>query len=150
MYSLYEAGVAEEIIARIEKLTPTSQAKWGKMNVSQMLKHVDLALKTATGEVTIKPPFIFKIIGPLIRRKVLSKEPYKPGLPTAKEFLTHSTSAEFEQEKNKILATLHKFIAAGEAGVVGKKHPAFGKMTPYEWGYSQWKHFNHHLSQFGV
>ena len=26
----------------------------------------------------------------------------------------------------------------------------WGKMTAYEWGFSQWKHFDHHLNQFGV
>lgn len=150
MHSLFEDGIAQQIITRIEQLTPSSQPKWGKMNVSQMLRHVNMALKTGTGEITINPPFFLKLLAPIIKRKVLEKAPYKPGLPTAKEFITHTSSVDFEKEKKNLLATLQKFVAAGEAGVNGRKHPVFGKMTPYEWGFSQWKHFNHHLSQFGV
>ncbi len=150
MYSLFEAGKANEILERIEQLTPNSQPIWGKMNVSQMLKHVNMALKTATGEITTKTSFMMKLFAPLIKREVMKKAPYKPGLPTAKEFLTHSSVADFEQEKQALLTTFNKFINAGEAGVEGRKHPAFGKLTPYQWGFSQWKHFNHHLSQFGV
>lgn len=150
MPTLFDEGVHQEIIQRIEKLTYTTQPKWGKMNVSQMLKHVNMALKTATGEIEIQSPFFIKLIAPLIKKEVLKNAPYKPGLPTAKEFLTHSTAANFEEEKAALLITLQKFVVAGERGVEGRKHPAFGKLTPYEWGFSQWKHFNHHLSQFGV
>jgi hypothetical protein len=39
MYNLFESTTATEIISRIEKLQPTSEAQWGKMNVAQMLAH---------------------------------------------------------------------------------------------------------------
>ena len=74
MPSLFEPQIAQEIIARINQLQPTTQRKWGKMSVAQMLKHCTDALGTATGDVVIKPPFIFKIIAPLIKKKVMEKE----------------------------------------------------------------------------
>lgn len=149
MNSLFEPHAAQQIIERINKLRPDSQRVWGKMNVAQMLKHCSEALGTATGDVQLKTPFIFKIIGPLIKKKVMERKPYKQGLPTAKEFII-TNATEFEQEKANVLARINKFISNGEAKVDGLKHPAFGKMSSYEWGFSQWKHFDHHLKQFGV
>ena len=149
MPSLFEPQVSNEIISRINQLKASSQAKWGKMNVAQMLHHCNLALQTATGEITIKTPFFFKLMQPLIKKIVMSDKPYKPGLPTAKEFINTDTK-EFENEKNNLLSRLEKFIQNGEAECDGRKHPAFGKLSSYEWGFSQWKHFNHHLQQFGA
>jgi hypothetical protein len=149
MPSLFEPQTAQEIIARINQLQATSQRQWGKMQLPQMLKHCNDALGTATGDVNVKVPFIFKIIGPMIKKKVMEAKPYKHGLPTAKEFIVND-QREFEKEKANVLERINKFISNGEAKVDGLKHPAFGKMTAFEWGFSQWKHFDHHLKQFGV
>ena len=149
MPSLFEPQVAIEIIVRINQLQPTTQRKWGKMNVSQMLFHCYEALGTATGDVVLKVPFLFKLLAPIIKKKVMEDKPYKEGLPTAKEFIA-KLDKNFEDEKAKLLERINEFIINGEAKVDGKKHPAFGKLTAYEWGFSQWKHFDHHLKQFGV
>ncbi len=149
MPSLFEPNVSEEIISRIEKLTPYSKAIWGKMNVAQMLHHSNIALGTATGDVQLKPPFFLKLMQPIIKKMMMSKKPYKPSLPTAKEFII-TTEKEFEEEKKLLLNRLQSFIEKGEKECDGRIHPAFGKLSSYEWGYSQWKHFDHHLKQFGV
>ena len=56
----------------------------------------------------------------------------------------------FEIEKIKLIAAYKKLIAKGEEAVDGTVHPLFGKMTAYECGFSQWKHFDHHLKQFNA
>lgn len=149
MPSLFEPNISSEIIARIEKLTPQSQAQWGKMNVAQMLYHCNAALGTATGEVQLKTPFVLKLLQPIIKKVVMSAKPYKPSMPTAKEFVVR-LDKDFEAEKNALLTRLNNFISSGEQDCDGRIHPAFGKLSAYEWGYSQWKHFDHHLRQFGV
>jgi Protein of unknown function (DUF1569) len=149
MPSLFEPQTAQEIITRINTLKPTNQRLWGKMNVAQMLFHCNQALGTATGDVNIKPPFIFKIIGSMIKKKVMEEKPYKQSLPTAKEFIIVDEK-EFEKERYAVLDRINKFITNGQQKVDGLRHPAFGKLTAYEWGFSQWKHFDHHLKQFGV
>ena len=115
-----------------------------------MLLHVNEALGTATGDTTTKTPFVLKLMAPMIKKVVMSPKPYKEGLPTAKEFIIKADNLDFEKEKAALLIRLNKFITNGEAKVEGLKHPAFGKLTAYEWGFSQWKHFDHHLKQFGV
>ena len=149
MPSLFEPNVKDEIMNRIHQLTPQTQAKWGKMSVAQMLYHCNEALGTATGEVQLKTPFVLKLLQPLIKKVVMSAKPYKPNMPTAKEFIVR-LEKDFEEEKKSLLNRLETFIAKGEKDCDGRTHPAFGKLSSYEWGYSQWKHFDHHLRQFGV
>lgn len=150
MPSLFEPQVAQQIIERLNNLSENSPRSWGKMDVTQMLKHVNDALGTATGETSVKTSWFFKLFAPLIKKEVMSQKPYKPGLPTAKEFVVKNHNLSFSDEKNALLIRLNKFLNNGEKAVDGLKHPAFGKMTAYEWGFSQWKHFDHHLKQFGA
>ncbi|HMG67303.1 MAG TPA: hypothetical protein VK588_06435 [Chitinophagaceae bacterium] len=46
--NLFDTSVREEIIKRIHKLTSTSKPLWGKMNVSQMLAHVQVPIELAS------------------------------------------------------------------------------------------------------
>lgn len=149
MPNLFEPQTAKEIIDRLNNLKPDSQRLWGKMDVAQMLKHCNDALGTATGDVSIKTSLMYKLMSPIIKKMVMEKKPYKQGLPTAKEFIITSQH-NFDKEKDAVLQRIQKFLNNGAQKVEGLKHPAFGKMTAEEWGYSQWKHFDHHLKQFGV
>ena len=40
--NIFEKSVADEVIARINNLTPATQPGWGKMNVAQMLAHCNV------------------------------------------------------------------------------------------------------------
>jgi hypothetical protein len=149
MPSLFEPETSESIIKRIHRLQPTSQRLWGKMTVSQMLAHLNAVMQIATGDSKEKTNLIGKLIGPFIKRVVMTEKPFKKDLPTGPNFIIKEEK-DFEVEKQKLLATYNKFIAGGDTGAEGLKHPLFGKLTAYEWGFSQWKHYDHHLRQFGV
>lgn len=41
---LFDPAVKQEILDRINKLTPQSQRQWGKMDVAQMLAHCQMPL----------------------------------------------------------------------------------------------------------
>lgn len=43
--NLFNNSVKQELIERINKLTPETQRKWGKMNVAQMLAHLQMRIK---------------------------------------------------------------------------------------------------------
>ena len=44
---LFDPIVKQEIVDRINKLTSQTQSRWGKMNVSQMLAHVQMPIRIA-------------------------------------------------------------------------------------------------------
>jgi len=147
MKNMLNEADKNEILQRIEKLTPQSQPLWGSMNVAQMLAHCANGAKMPTGDIKTTPaPFPFTLLGRLIKSKVLAEGPLRKNSPTAKELKIVDTK-DFETEKANFIAAVKKL---SEGAIKADKHPFFGKMTAQEWGRINYKHNDHHLSQFGV
>src|SRR4051812_5222366 len=60
MKNIFEASVSNEIIDRINRLTPTTKAQWGKMNVSQMLAHCNVTYELVYDSKHAKPGGLMK------------------------------------------------------------------------------------------
>ena len=149
MNTIFNTNDLNEILQRVETLHPGSQRQWGKMTPAQMLAHCNGGMRMALGE--IKPPrtFLGLLFGKMVRRELHNTKTFPHGGPTYKGFVVKD-ERDFEKEKATFIELARKVNAAGENGITKHKHPFFGKLTPAEWGQLQWKHFNHHLTQFGV
>lgn len=145
--NLFEPAVKQEIIERVNKLNPQSPRQWGKMDVAQMLAHLQVPVGVALGTHTLKGNWLLKLIMPLFKKALYDEKPWKQGLPTDKTFITTGSSRDFEQEKTRLLELLNRFTATN---MVNEKHPIFGKLTKEQWSKATWKHFDHHLKQFGA
>ena len=143
---LFDPVVKQDIIDRINKLTPETQHKWGKMDVGQMLAHVQLPIKCAYGTHQVKGSFLLKLLGPLFKGILYNEKPYKQGLPTDPTYVIVDAK-NFETEKQTLLELVNKF---SPETVVLLNHPVWGKMTRDQWSKATWKHLDHHLKQFGV
>ena len=144
--NIFDPIVKQDIIERIKKLTPQTQRKWGKMDVAQMLSHVQLPIKCAYGTHQVKGSFLLKLLGPLFKGILYNEKPYKHGLPTDPTYVVIDAK-NFETEKQILLELVDKF---SPETVVLLNHPVWGKMTKEQWSKATWKHLDHHLSQFGV
>ena len=144
--NLFDTSVKQELINRINTLTPQSQAVWGKMNVAQMLAHCQMPLGVATGKHTLKRNFLLSLIGPLFKKQLFNDQPFKHNLPTDKSFIIVNPQT-FEKEKQNLVDMVNSFT---ETNLSGEPHPFFGKLTKEEWSRGTWKHLDHHLQQFGV
>lgn len=145
--NLFDPAVKQEIIERINKLTPQSQRQWGKMDVAQMLAHVQAPISIAFGNTTVKSNWLMRTILPLFKSMLYNDKPWKQGLPTDKTFITTGTAKDFEKEKNTVLNMINRFT---EDNMINDKHPVFGRLTKEQWSKATWKHLDHHLRQFGV
>lgn len=145
--NLYDPAAKLEIIERINKLTSESQRQWGKMDVAQMLAHLQQPLEVALGHRTIKGSFLMNLILPLFKKTLWDEKTWKKGIPTDPTYITVAAPRNFQQEKAKLLELISQFT---EAALSDKKHPVFGFMTKEQWSRSGWKHIDHHLKQFGV
>lgn len=145
--NLFDPAVKQEIIDRINRLTPQSKQLWGKMNVAQMLCHVQRPIGIAYGTHQPKGSFLLRLLGPLFKSKLWDENPYKQGLPTDPTFIMTGQEKEFEAEKATLLELVRQFT---EANIAGERHPVFGKLTKENWSKATWKHLDHHLKQFGV
>ena len=145
--NLYDPAVKQVIIERINKLTPETPRQWGKMDIAQMLAHLQQPLEVALGIRTIKGSFFMNLILPLFKKTLRDDKPWKKGLPTDATYIMTGEAKDFQQEKAKLLDLITRF---NEAALSDKKHPVFGFMTKEQWSKSAWKHIDHHLKQFGA
>jgi len=149
MKSIYNAADNQEIIARINKLTPESQALWGKMNAAQMLSHCHGPIDVAFGDLNLKANFILQLLGKMFKNKILNSAEFKKDSPTAPAFIRNG-ACDFEQSKADLIQKINCFSELGEKAIKTTKHPFFGEMTFNEWDRLHVMHLDHHMKQFGV
>jgi hypothetical protein len=151
MKSLFNTSGNKEIIDRINKLTPTSKGLWGKMNVEQMLAHSRLPILAAYGaEKMSKRNLISFLFGKMAKKQfVTSDKPLSRNSPTDKKFII-ANPGQFEKEKQLLIEAVTEFGKKGPDAITKEPHGFFGNLTPQEWDRLQYKHLDHHLSQFGV
>ena len=147
---VFSPSVSAELIQRVERLTPETQPKWGKMDVAQMLAHSNVSYDIAYGRIETNHNFLMKLmLKYLIKPKVVGTKPYKPNSPTAPIFKI-ADEKDFAAEKQKLIENIQVSQEHGHAHFEGKENPGFGELTAEEWSNLFYKHLDHHLSQFGV
>lgn len=150
MKSLFNPADNKEIIERLNRLTSSTPAQWGKMNVSQMITHCQAPLNLALGNVKAKKNILGLLFGSIIKKMVVDNDkPFKKDLPTDKTFIIKNTP-EFEKVKNELIVLIGKFSNTDPEAFSKDRHPIFGKLTRADWDKLTWKHLDHHLRQFGV
>ena len=151
MTNLFDTTVANEVKARLGKLDPQSERRWGKMTAAQMLAHCSVSMQWAVGEVApekgaLPARFIGRLLKPMVFR---NDDPMRKNSPTAKSLMV-ADEPDFGKERDRLSGLIDKFAAGGTAGCTRNPHSFFGKMTPEEWAILTYKHLDHHLRQFGV
>lgn len=151
MKNIFDKAVTEEVIDRINKLTPETPAKWGKMNVAQMLAHSNVTYEMIYEPEKHPKPKGFKrfILKLIVKPLVVSDKVYKENNPTAPAFIIAS-EREFEFEKARLIDYLNRTQELGGAHFDGKESNSFGTLKTNEWNAMFYKHLDHHLRQFGV
>jgi hypothetical protein len=149
MTSIFDTAGNQKMIARIQALNSNSKALWGKMNAAQMCKHCANAIQVAQGNFPLKINFVIKILGKLLKNKVIHGDAFQKNSPTAKEFII-TENLDLETEKANLIALFSTFATAGTAVIKDLQHPFWGKLTIEEWDLLMYKHLDHHLRQFGV
>lgn len=151
MQDIFDPKDAQTYIDRINRLTPETQRKWGKMSVDQVLAHLNVAYETIyEPEKHPKPGFIAGfLLKNFVKAKTVNDIPYKQSIPTGPMFIIKG-SRDFEEEKKRLIGFIQKTQQLGREAFDGKKSHSFGKLTAEEWNNMLAKHLNHHLDQFGV
>ena len=134
---------------RLQRLKIDTMPVWGKMNAAQMVLHCQKPLDVSDGKLVLNRSLIGFLFGRMAKNSFLKKDALSKNMPTAPQFkITHNP--EFEKEKQVLMDVIKKFGDVGPKVIVNKKHPFFGTMTDDEWGILQYKHLDHHFTQFGL
>lgn len=150
MKSIFNTEEVAATIERINQLTPTTQPQWGKMNVSQMMAHCNVAYDMAFTDKYPKPGafkrFMLKLF---VKSAVVGPKPYPKNGRTAPEFII-ADERDFETEKKRLIGHLNKTNELGADHFHNRESHSFGPLTKDEWNVLFYKHLDHHLTQFGV
>ncbi len=135
------------LLARARSLKPDSRPQWGKMSVTQMLRHCTVPILATMGEFKVthkKTPFRFWPMQKLI----IYVLPWPQGAPTAPEFVI-TEDGDFQTRLAALHAAVDKFASKGPTQPL-QAHAAFGPLSPEDWGALTHRHIDHHLKQFGA
>ena len=148
--NIFSTTVSNDVISRINKVSNTTPAQWGKMNATQVMAHLNVMFEFAYEEKHNKPGFFMAfILKNLVKGGLVSEKPYKKSSSTAPEFIIKD-DRNFDEEKNRLIQYISKTVGLGEKHFDGRVSMIFGPMTTTEWNNLFYKHIDHHLTQFGV
>ncbi|WP_432671621.1 DUF1569 domain-containing protein [Flavobacterium sp. SM2513] len=150
MEDIFDKSISEKIIGRINVLNPSSESKWGKMTVDQMLAHCNVTYELVYDDKHPKPNGLKKwLLKVFVKNMVVSEKPYPKNGRTAPEFLV-TNEKNFKDEKDRLIFYVIKTQELGSNYFDNKESHSFGILTKTEWNNLFYKHLNHHLMQFGV
>ncbi|MGC3943065.1 MAG: DUF1569 domain-containing protein [Chryseolinea sp.] len=148
--NIFSTETTNELIARINNLTPATKPQWGKMNVGQMLAHLCVMYEMVYEDKHKRPnAFMRFLITMVAKSTVVGDKPYPRNVRTAPAFVI-TDQRDFEKEKRRLINYITRTEKDGEAFYDGRESHSFGKLTLPEWNNYFYKHLNHHLTQFGV
>lgn len=147
---LFDAQGVETMRYRLAALTPETPPLWGKMSVSEMLAHVNVAYEMVYTDKHPRPnPLMRWVLRKIVKQRVVGPDPYPRNTPTAPAFRI-TDDRDFETERQRLLAYLQQVMDEGRATFEGRPSLSFGPLTATEWNGLFAKHLDHHLQQFGV
>ena len=148
--NIFQANTINSFKTRIQKLSPDTQAQWGKMNVYQMLKHCSLNDEMLLRHKPYKRLFIGRIFGKSsLKKNIKDDQPLGKNSPTHPELIIKD-NGDVEAQKKAWLAILDQYPAMQENDYLDFVHPFYGKMNSEQVSRWAFKHIDHHLRQFGV
>ncbi|KIO74627.1 hypothetical protein TH53_25355 [Pedobacter lusitanus] len=146
MKTIFDSVTREKLIDRINTLNEDSKARWGKMNVYQMLKHCTVYEEMMLGRNVYGRMFLGRLFGKMALKEFTQDEtPIKQNVPTLAELKIKELHGDVLAEKKKWIALLQEHADSSAIEIV---HSFFGKLTREQVGCLVYKHTDHHLRQF--
>jgi len=147
MKSIFNPETHKEVILRLNNLNENSKPLWGKMTVGQMANHCQTPLNVILQKKNygLKPNWLVKIF---FKKSMYNDKPWRKNMPTPKRFKVVEQK-QLNTEKQTLINLLEDLHHLKDK-TNWQPHPVFGEFTKNQWGQMQYKHLNHHLSQFGV
>jgi hypothetical protein len=147
MRTLFDNQCRASLLARLGDLRPEQPARWGQMNAPQMLAHLGDMMRLTLGDALCCPrPSRLRYPG--LKHLALYVLPWPKGriLGPPEAFKTTATS--WSLDLAALDALVGRFITRGSSGT-WPEHPLFGPLSGPAWGVFHYRHFDHHLRQFG-
>jgi hypothetical protein len=152
MKLLSDSACRQELLARLAMVRPETPRRWGKMNASQMICHLNDCFLGIMGDRPMEIPIGFSFWPFLKWLSLYAPMKWPKGVPTRLEFDQQAGGgtppAQFESDKRSLLQSMEKF-AGQPRSFSFRPHPMFKEMSETDWMRWGYLHVDHHLRQFG-
>jgi len=135
---------------RIDRLTPHSKRRWGKLSVEGMLAHLRTSI-----ELSLKERPSLSASNALSRTRlfqwlVMEVMPWPKGIK-APDAMTPPPDGNLAAEAAALKAAMHRFVQAAQRDPERVTESAgFGPLSFRRWARLHGRHTRHHLEQFGI
>lgn len=151
MKTMSRVDCRTEIAGRLRTLLPTSERRWGRMDVHQMICHLIDSHWMMTGDKRVSDA-----TGVLQRTAVKWLALYVPlrwppnirTRPEIDQQISGTTPKAFMEDLASLVALVETTGTSEPAGYPA--HPIFGRMSHAAWMRWNYLHIDHHLRQFGA
>ncbi|HWF44911.1 MAG TPA: hypothetical protein VG537_09740 [Candidatus Kapabacteria bacterium] len=148
MKTIFDSAVQNELIERVNKLTPNAPTLFGHMKAPQGLHHINGAFQMYLGELSA-PYHGNNFIAAALRLFTFSPMPIPKGKAKTTPPLVSEGTYDLEAEKMRFGKLLERVVTLPKM-YEWPIHPIFGKLSSDQYGKLGYKHTDHHLQQFGV
>ena len=150
MKTVFDPVTREQLIDRIKTLTSNHSPQWGKMDINQMIDHMNIWNSWVLGknELSHKQNFLGKLMGKwMLKKDTKDDTPMAKGIPAGKEFVSKEVNENIVELKDKWVSLVRDYEDFTEPYFL---HDFYGKMTREQLGIFAYKHADHHLRQFAA
>ncbi len=146
MRSMFNDIERQALLTRLRRLEVGTRARWGRLSAPGMVVHLIDQMRITLGELPCDPmPGILRYSP--IRELILYWAPWPRGVSGPPEAFT-TTSTSWTGDLTRLESLVEQFVRRGPEGT-WPDHPRFGRMTGTAWGIFCYRHFDHHIHQFG-
>lgn len=148
MRTIFDEKDRAALMRRVDDLDERRSPRWGKLTAPAMIAHLCDQLRMALGDHDCTPvPGIWRS-APFRAAFLYIPGPFgkhQKGPPEA-----FATPSEGWSEDMKTLRELMDRLVVFEPEDEWPEHPNLGRMSRRGWGVFTYRHFDHHLKQFGA
>ncbi len=147
MKSLNHPADRADIIRRVKSISPDAKGQFGTLTAPRMITHLIDSARMSMGEVEGLRTGMPIGSWPPIKQLIMYVLPIPKAKAATAPQLLATAPTEFAKDVERLCALAERFSKPETK--VGATHPFFGSMTRTSWGILAYRHFDHHLRQFG-
>lgn len=146
MHTMFHMPDRESIFDRLRRLDPDRPPRWGRMAAHQMPPHLIDQMRITLGERPCEDmPGILRYSP--FREAALYWFPWPRGVAGPPEAFV-SSATDWAADLDTLEGLVYHLVRRGPSGH-WPRHPRFGHMSGRDWGIFCYRHFDHHITQFG-
>src|SRR5690606_42127847 len=105
---LFDEADRHAVVQRLRALSAGDAARWGRMDVAQMVAHCQAPLNVALGRLPLRRNLLGVLFGRLAKRSLVSAKPFGRDLPTHPSFRVRD-ARDFERERAPLVELVETF-----------------------------------------